>query len=117
MAIDIFFIEIPIPQSKPFRSLKGHAKDITDIKWSSHTDIARVASSSSDNIVVVWDAATGENIALFDRHRSRVLTISWKASDPDVLFSGSEDRFIYEWNHTDFPFTSPIKCNFFFGDE
>ncbi|KAI7892935.1 WD40-repeat-containing domain protein [Mucor mucedo] len=101
--------EIPIPQPKPLHFLKGHTKSITDIKWSSHTDIARVASSSSDNFVVVWDAIKGESVSLFDRHRSRVLSLSWKVSDPDVLFSGSEDRFIYEWNHKDFSLTGSMK--------
>lgn len=101
---------MPVPQPEPLYLLKGHSRTITDIKWSSHSTAALLASASDDNFVIVWNVLEGKHISLFDRHRSRVLSLCWNPSDPDSIFSGSEDRFIYEWKYQDFPCTDSVQC-------
>jgi gem associated protein 5 len=103
-------IDMPVPQSEALALLKGHKNSITDLKWCNDDNSTLIASASEDNFVIIWDGLTGETRALFNRHRSRVLSVCWNISEPNVLFSGSEDRFIYEWNLDDFPCKEPIQC-------
>ncbi|KAI7904079.1 WD40-repeat-containing domain protein [Cokeromyces recurvatus] len=101
--------DIPVPQTEVTALLKGHRKEILDLKWSSHTDKLLLASASEDNFAAVWDVKEQKTIALFDKHRGRVLSVYWNRLDPDVIFSSSEDRFIYEWNYMDFPCKDSIE--------
>jgi WD40 repeat protein len=79
--------------------------------WSSHEDEALIASAADDNFVIVWNIESKKVLSLFDKHRSKVLSVCWDKIDNDKLFSGSEDRFIYHWNYRDFPCkSSEIKC-------
>ncbi|KAI8088174.1 quinon protein alcohol dehydrogenase-like superfamily [Thamnidium elegans] len=117
-AIDMSNIpDTPVPQPEPFCLLKGHSKTVTDIKWSSHVSSAILASASEDNFVIVWDVLEAKHISLFDRHRSRVLSVCWNPTETDVLFSGSEDRFIYEWNRNDFSYTDSIESHMILYDK
>lgn len=104
------FVGMPVPHSEAMVLLKGHKNSITDIRWCSDSGSTLIASASEDNFVAVWDGLTGDTKALFNRHRSRVLSVCWNPSEANVLFSGSEDRFIYEWNLNDFPCKGPIRC-------
>ncbi|KAI8378119.1 hypothetical protein EDC96DRAFT_215674 [Choanephora cucurbitarum] len=91
------------------QSLKGHKKGIQDLKWSYHIDKQILASASDDSFVVVWDIEKDQPVSLFDRHRNRVLSICWCRLDQDRLFTGSEDRFIYDWKYPDFPLTGSLQ--------
>ncbi|KAI9339130.1 quinon protein alcohol dehydrogenase-like superfamily [Pilaira anomala] len=103
--------DMPVPQPEPLYLLKGHSRAIADVKWSSHSTSALLASASDDNFVIVWNVLEGKHISLFDRHRSKVLSLCWNPSDPDSIFSGSEDRFIYEWKYQDFPCTDSLQSH------
>jgi WD40 repeat protein len=79
--------------------------------WSSHENEALIASAADDNFVIVWNIESKEMVSLFDKHRSKVLSVCWDKIDNDKLFSGSEDRFIYHWNYRDFPCKmNEVKC-------
>ncbi|KAI9483207.1 MAG: quinon protein alcohol dehydrogenase-like superfamily [Benjaminiella poitrasii] len=101
--------DVPIPRTDPTALLKGHKRGILDLKWSFHTDKLLLASASEDNFVAVWDANDQKMIALFDKHRGQVLSVCWNRLNSDVIFSGSEDRFIYEWSYLDFPGSGSIE--------
>ncbi|CEP17806.1 hypothetical protein [Parasitella parasitica] len=79
-----------------------HKDSVNDIKWSLHQDKALLASASDDNYIYVWSMDIANPIAEFNEHRSRVFSVEWNHNDFDVLFSGSQDKFIYEWNFYDF---------------
>lgn len=108
--INVILTDTPVPQPEPLCLLKGHSKTVTDVKWSPHSSSALLASASEDNFAIVWNAIEAKHVSLFDRHRSRVLSVCWNPAKPDVLFSGGEDRFIYEWNYKDFSVTDSIEC-------
>ncbi|KAK4517382.1 uncharacterized protein ATC70_000717 [Mucor velutinosus] len=82
----------------------GHKETVNDIKWSSHPDKALFASASDDNCIYVWNITTSKPIAKFNEHRSRVYTVEWNHIALDSLFSGGQDKFIYEWNYNDYPY-------------
>ncbi|KAF1807462.1 WD40-repeat-containing domain protein [Mucor lusitanicus] len=81
-----------------------HKESVNDIKWSSHPNKALFASASDDNYVYVWDTRHAEPIAKFNEHRSRVYTVEWNHITMDLLFSGGQDKFIYEWDYNDYPY-------------
>ncbi|KAI8645978.1 WD40-repeat-containing domain protein [Parasitella parasitica] len=85
-----------------------HKESVNSIKWSLHNDKALLASASDDNFVYVWSVDKTTPIAEFNEHRSRVFSIEWNHIDFDVLFSGGQDKFIYEWNFLDF-ISAPAK--------
>lgn len=105
----IAILDVPIPQPEPLYFLKGHKKGITDLKWNLAKTDAIIASASEDNFVVVWNVFNREPIALFDHHRSRVLSVCWSRLSPNIIFSGSEDRFIYEWSYMDYPCLGSVQ--------
>lgn len=108
-------IDVPVPQSEALHLLKGHKKGVSDLRWSSHDDKYLLVSGADDNLVVVWDITLGKNISVFNKHRGSVLCVCWNPMNPDVIFSGSEDRFLYEWNHNDFICTDSVSCKFSFS--
>lgn len=79
-----------------------HKESVSDVKWSSHKDKALLASASDDNYVYVWNVDNSNPIAMFNEHRSRVFSVEWNHIDFDLLFSGGQDKFIYEWDYKDF---------------
>ncbi|KAI8387435.1 quinon protein alcohol dehydrogenase-like superfamily [Blakeslea trispora] len=92
------------------QSLNGHKKGIQDLKWSHHTDKLILASGSDDSFVIVWNIESCLPVSLFDRHRGRLLSVCWCRLNHNRLFTGSEDRFIYDWNYQDFPLTGSLPA-------
>lgn len=82
------------------------------MRWSSHNDKLLLVSGSDDNLVVVWDVLLEGNISVFNKHRGKVLCVCWSPLNPNVVFSGSEDRFVYMWNMDDFSCTENVNCKF-----
>ncbi|GAN02571.1 conserved hypothetical protein [Mucor ambiguus] len=98
-------IDIPmLGQHTNLVEYSGHKESVNDIKWSSHTDKILFASASDDNCIYVWNAACTKPIAKFNEHRSRVFAVEWNHINLDLLFSGGQDKFIYEWNYNDYPY-------------
>ena len=52
------------------QALKGHASDVIDIAWA--PDDSMLASCSLDNLVIVWDPATGQRVHTLKGHTSFV---------------------------------------------
>ncbi|CAO3641107.1 unnamed protein product [Cunninghamella blakesleeana] len=97
---------IPTIQPLYYSLLKGHKGPITDVKWSHHMDIFLLASTSVDNLAIVWEVEKEESskiVSCFDKHHSAVLSVSWQYLDPDILLTGGEDRFVYLWNWKGYP--------------
>lgn len=44
-------------------------------------------------------------IACFENHCGRVFSVCWQYLEPDVLLTGSEDRFVYMWNWKNYAMT------------
>lgn len=80
------------------------------MRWSAHHDKLLLVSGSDDNLVVVWDVLLQSNISVFNKHRGKVLCVCWSPLDPNVVFSGSEDRFVYMWNINDFCCKENVQC-------
>lgn len=89
--------------------LRGHANNIMDLCWS--PDSTRVATSSLDNTVMIWDVATSCRIALLDRHTSFVKGLAW---DPigTYLTSQAEDKSVIVWRTDDWSVVAIIKSPF-----
>lgn len=101
-------VDIPmLGQHTDVTEFNGHKESVNDIKWSSHPDKALFASASDDNYICVWNAAAAaaaKPIAKFKQHRSRVFAVEWNHITLDSLFSGGQDKFIYEWDFNDYPY-------------
>jgi WD40 repeat protein/predicted Ser/Thr protein kinase len=69
-------------------SPEGHDRDVTSITFS--PDGSRLASSSLDRTVKVWDAATGKEVLVFTGHTKAVYCVAF-SPDGKRLVSGSED--------------------------
>ncbi|EFN55015.1 hypothetical protein CHLNCDRAFT_134840 [Chlorella variabilis] len=55
--------------------LRGHSNNVVDLGWS--PDDARLASASIDNMVCIWDAASGQRLHTLDYHTSFVKGLAW----------------------------------------
>ncbi|KAI8379295.1 WD40-repeat-containing domain protein [Radiomyces spectabilis] len=96
--------DIPVPTTTVHSTLSGHKGTITVLQWSAHQDTSYLASASADNLVYVWDIDKACRIAAFRNHRGNVQSLCWQLLDKDKLFSGANDRFIYSWKYTDYPY-------------
>ena len=55
-----------LPPETSLKKLKGHTNNVFTVAFS--PDGTLLASGGNDNIVNVWDAKTGENITVFEKH-------------------------------------------------
>jgi len=76
----------------------GHTDWVYDVAWS--PDGKRIASSSKDKTVQVWDAATGSRIYTYRGHTSDVYTAAW-SPDGKRIASCSQDKTAQVWDATD----------------
>ncbi|KAG0994605.1 hypothetical protein G6F28_005586 [Rhizopus arrhizus] len=102
--------ETVIPQAEAYKLIKGHKKAITVLKWTYEPNKYIVASGTEDGLVSVWEM--DKLISVFDEHRAMILSICWNHEDFQNLFSSSEDRFIYQWNYSDYETLEPIQSKF-----
>ena len=76
--------------------LKGHTKKVTSL---AALDGDRLASGSSDQYIIIWSVADGEQLAKLEGHTGSVTCLS--ALDGDRLASGRSDNSIIIWSVAD----------------
>lgn len=78
-------------------TLRGHSAGIPDLNWSQ--DDSLLASCSLDNLVLVWDTATGQLLHTLKHHTSFVKGVAWDPMNR-YLASQSDDRSMIIWDRT-----------------
>ena len=79
-------IEIINEIGQTLHTLTGHEDAILDIAWS--PTVAKLASSSRDKTVKVWDANNGNLLLTLSPHQSPVFAVVW-SPDSNQIISGS----------------------------
>ena len=75
--------------------LKRFTSGVLSVSWSS--DGKRIASSSWDNTVRIWDAATGKNLLELKRSPNDVSNVSW-SGDGTRITTGDGDSMVRIWD-------------------
>jgi ribosome assembly protein 4 len=81
------------------RPLKGHKNYITSLAWEplvKMTKDRRMASSSKDCQVRIWDTIGMNCLRAMSSHTASVTKVLWGGED--LLYSASQDRTIKVWN-------------------
>ncbi|KAI7869777.1 WD40-repeat-containing domain protein [Spinellus fusiger] len=100
--------EIPVCDASVSRLFSAHKKAITDLAWSTHKETPLLASTSLDMLAYVWTLTSAKPIACFREHRGRIFSVCWGILEPDELFTGGDDKFIFRWKYTHYPYT--LEC-------
>ena len=79
------------------RILHGHGAAIDTVVFSS--DGKRLASSGRDNVIALWDVATGEMVDILKGHFNSVQQVTYSV-DGRQLFSGGLDGAVKAWDVT-----------------
>ncbi len=74
----------------------GHADEVNAVAFS--PDGARIASAGEDTALVLWDAASGEQLAVSYEHFSFIKSVDFHPQDADRLLTGSWDRTLIVWD-------------------
>lgn len=82
---------------KVIQSLRGHSAGIPDLNWS--PDDSLLASCSLDNMVLIWDTASGRLLQTLKQHTSFVKGVAWDPMNR-YLASQSDDRSVIIWDRT-----------------
>ncbi|KIY62036.1 WD40 repeat-like protein [Cylindrobasidium torrendii FP15055 ss-10] len=80
-------------------AMKGHTKWITSLSWEPihiNASSPRLASSSKDCTVRVWNSSTRRNEYTLGGHTASVNVVKWAGNG--VLYSASSDRTIRVWD-------------------
>lgn len=87
-----------VSYNRALQQYTAHTSAVTSVDWS--PDGTKIASSSTDNTVHIWDAATGENLLVIELPTGVsgnvfdwALTVKW-APDGKTLLTISGDRFL-----------------------
>ena len=82
------------PKESP-KSFIGHSLAVMDAVYNSTG--TKIASSSVDNKIIIWDSETGEKIHELKGHSSTVNSLAF-THDDKVLVSGGSDALVKLWN-------------------
>eukprot|EP00727_Mastigamoeba_balamuthi_P005604 m51a1_g1663 putative wd40 repeat-containing protein (604) ;mRNA; f:376123-378700 len=83
------------PPFKFKKSLKDNSRMITCVRFSPNGE--RLATSSTDKKVVIYDGKTGDKMGEFEGHKGGVYGISW-SPDSNQLLTASADKTAAIWN-------------------
>ena len=67
--------EIATESWKPYKILRGHIQDVSDLCWS--PDGQRLVSGSVDNTAIVWDIHKGQRLHKIVEHKGFVQGVTW----------------------------------------
>jgi len=101
-----------VSNNRALQQYAGHTSAVTSLDWS--PDGSKIASSSTDNTVCVWDPATGETLQVIELPKGITgnvfdwaLTVKWTPDGQhlitlsgDRFFSGSQDYDLVLWDAT-----------------
>src|SRR5205085_2642674 len=76
------------------RTLSGHTDVVLSVAWS--PDGRLLASSSLDDTIRLWEAATGAHLHTLEGHTSSVFSVAW-SPDAHLLASGCLVDTIHLW--------------------
>ncbi|KAG1654795.1 hypothetical protein FOA52_005730 [Chlamydomonas sp. UWO 241] len=76
------------------RQLCGHKNNIVDLAWS--PDGRSLASASLDNLVIIWDVASGHRVHTIDAHQGFVKGVAWDPFNMYLATQGENDG-VYVW--------------------
>eukprot|EP01060_Flectonema_neradi_P034871 TRINITY_DN6250_c1_g1_i1.p1 TRINITY_DN6250_c1_g1~~TRINITY_DN6250_c1_g1_i1.p1 ORF type:complete len:531 (+),score=59.12 TRINITY_DN6250_c1_g1_i1:537-2129(+) len=79
----------------PVAVLKGHSEAVNSVSFSHNSKL--LLTCGDDNIIVLWDAVTGERMRSFIGHTNSVYAARFSYND-DQAASGSYDRTIRLWD-------------------
>lgn len=89
-----FFVAIFSLNTRPF-TYRGHAQKITALAWS--PDGRRIASTSNDKTMQVWDVVNGRLGFIYHNPSSAMNAVAW-SSDSRYLTAGSNDKTAQVWD-------------------
>ena len=92
-----------ISTSTPFRTLKGHQRGVTSVAWGPDPRTPLLATASMDGKVLVWDVEQEKVLHTLAGHLGKVYCVVWSLTDPNCLFTGSEDQTVWSWNLENLP--------------
>jgi WD40 repeat protein len=75
-------------------SYRGHTQRVLTVAWS--PDGTRIVSAGEDTTVQVWNATTGQQIAVYRGHAQSVTSVSW-SPDGTKIASASADTTVQIW--------------------
>ncbi len=83
---------------RPIFTYTGHTDWVYDAVWS--PDGTRIASSSKDKTVQVWDASDGGHVFTYRGHSADVYKVAW-SPDAKRIASCSKDKTVQIWDAAD----------------
>jgi protein HIRA/HIR1 len=87
-------------------SMRGHTLNVADLAWC--PDGSKLASASLDNLVVIWDAATGRQLAVLSGHHGCVKGVAWDPFNHYVASQGDQDG-IAIWRTSDWQLETRVQ--------
>lgn len=82
---------------KPYKKLKGHVGDVTDVSWSGSQFIL---SASVDKTVRLWHVKKGITLRVF-KHKDIVTSVQFHPTNDAYFITGSTDELLSLWNIVD----------------
>jgi WD40 repeat protein len=83
---------------RAFFTYRGHSDAAYDVAWSPNGK--RIASTSKDMTVQIWDAVDGSHVFIYRGHRDEVYTAAW-SPDGKRIASCSKDKTVQVWDAAD----------------
>jgi ribosome assembly protein 4 len=87
------------PKGKLISCLKGHSKWVTSLSWEPFhlsADIPRLASSSRDGTVRVWNITSKKSEVILSQHTDAVSCVKWGGEN--LIYTASRDKTVKVWD-------------------